>query len=61
MTRKLNVLAGALLSSAVILAGSPAKAHDEITIIHTGDFHGHLIPRVNVRSDSVGWVLARGG
>ena len=55
MTRKLNVLAGALLSGAVVLAGSPAQAdHNEITIIHTGDFHGHLIPRANVRSDSVG-------
>ena len=34
----------------------PAKAEEsnEITIIHTGDFHGHLIPRANVRSDTVG-------
>ena len=31
-----------------------AKSSNEITIIHTGDFHGHLIPRANVRSDSVG-------
>jgi len=26
----------------------------ELTIIHTGDFHGHLIPRANVRSDGSG-------
>lgn len=25
-----------------------------VTLIHTGDFHGHLIPRANVRSDSNG-------
>jgi len=30
------------------------KNEAEITIIHTGDFHGHLIPRANVRSDTVG-------
>ena len=50
--------------SALSLAGlmmlSPAYAGDgEITIIHTGDFHGHLIPRANVRSDSNG--LKEGG
>lgn len=60
MSRKINALAGALLSSAVLLAPSLAQASDnEITIIHTGDFHGHLIPRANVRSDSVG--LKEGG
>lgn len=26
----------------------------EITIIHTGDFHGHLVPRPNMRSDGDG-------
>ena len=26
----------------------------ELTIIHTGDFHGHLIPRANIRSDGDG-------
>ena len=39
---------------ALSTAGLPANAGKEITIIHTGDFHGHLIPRANVRSDSVG-------
>ncbi len=32
----------------------------EITIIHTGDFHGHLIPRPNVRSDATGQRLEGG-
>ena len=35
---------------------APVQAEDsnKVTIIHTGDFHGHLIPRANVRSDSSG-------
>ena len=41
---------------AALVASAPAQAerHKEITLIHTGDFHGHLIPRPNMRSDSVG-------
>ncbi len=49
----------ALRLSASILAASlvsmPIMADEgHITLIHTGDFHGHLIPRPNVRSDSNG-------
>lgn len=45
-------LIGAMLSAAAVTA---AYAGDgDVTLIHTGDFHGHLIPRANVRSDSVG-------
>lgn len=48
--------ATAVLGLALLAAGPSVRADDdnEITIIHTGDFHGHLIPRANVRSDSVG-------
>lgn len=42
-------LAAAL--SAPVYAGNGVT---EVTLIHTGDFHGHLIPRANVRSDAVG-------
>lgn len=48
------------LSCAVVLAagislGTSAWAGDgELTLIHTGDFHGHLVPRTNLRSDTVG-------
>lgn len=44
----------ALLSCA-LLACTPAQAGDgAITLIHTGDFHGHLVPRPNLRSDGNG-------
>lgn len=33
---------------------SMGKKSAEITLIHTGDFHGHLIPRPNLRSDGDG-------
>ena len=35
---------------------TPASAGDgSITLIHTGDLHGHMVPRPNVRSDSSGY------
>ena len=38
-----------------MLGPLPAIAGDgEITLIHTGDFHGHLTARPNVRSDGAG-------
>lgn len=68
MPRKIGKLAGALLTGASLLMALPTQAasHDNyndndrdndngngLVIIHTGDFHGHLIPRANVRSDAV--------
>ena len=47
------------LTGLMMLSTGPAYAGPNITIIHTGDFHGHLIPRANVRSDSTG--LTEGG
>jgi len=40
---------GSVLTSTSALAGD-----DQITLIHTGDFHGHLVARPNVRSDGTG-------
>jgi len=40
-----------------MLIASPAYAgagDGNVVLIHTGDFHGHLIPRPNMRSDAVG-------
>ena len=52
--KSVAITASAVLGLALSTAGLPANADKEITIVHTGDFHGHLIPRANVRSDSVG-------
>lgn len=53
-----------VLSAALAMAAGAAHAGDDyydrdddekiITIIHTGDFHGHLTPRPNLRSDGDG-------
>ena len=37
-----------------MLTTLPAHSDDEVTLIHTGDFHGHLVARPNVRSDGSG-------
>jgi len=47
------------LLSATLVA-TPVQAYDGdedgkvVTLIHTGDFHGHLVPRPNMRSDAIG-------
>lgn len=47
-----NHHAGQLLLGAVLSAttATTAYADSQITLIHTGDFHGHLTPRPNLRS-----------
>ncbi len=52
-------MAGVLAFSAPAMAGYD-QGEGEITIIHTGDFHGHLVPRPNVRSDVRGKHLEGG-
>ena len=47
MQFKKKLLLAAMLSAAT---ATTAYASSEITIIHTGDFHGHLTPRPNLRS-----------
>ena len=44
-----------LLSLAMATASSLASAGSgNLTLIHIGDIHGHLVPRANVRSDTTG-------
>lgn len=51
--KKKRVLLSTLLAG-MVLATSAYAATKEITLIQMGDIHGHLMPRANVRSDSVG-------
>ena len=53
--RKL-LLAGlsSVIFGLVVTTTSAQAGDDQITLIHTGDFHGHLVARPNARSDSSG-------
>lgn len=54
MQFKKKLLLGVVLSA---VAATSAIADGQITIIQTGDFHGHLTPRPNLRSDSDGLMV----
>jgi 2',3'-cyclic-nucleotide 2'-phosphodiesterase (5'-nucleotidase family) len=56
---KRSVLVGTMLSGMLLLGPSAQAGDGSVTLIHTGDFHGHLVPRPNLRSDSNG--KAEGG
>ena len=47
------------LSAGVTVGGSGYAGSGEVVLIQSGDIHGHLVPRANVRSDSTG--LMEGG
>ena len=48
-----NFIHAAVLTAALMPAAVMA-GNGEVTLIHTGDIHGHMVPRANVRSDSNG-------
>lgn len=55
MQRQQRFLAALIFSAGLFgSAVHAAPGEGTITLIHTGDFHGHLIPRPNIRSDGKG-------
>ena len=42
------------MSAGSALAGASYAGSGSVVLIHTGDIHGHLLPRPNLRSDAVG-------
>src|SRR5665811_1724026 len=59
-------LAAASMIPAAALAGGTTTTtggSGEVTLIQTGDIHGHLVPRPNLRSDAIGYrgVSMEGG
>lgn len=51
------VMAASLLPAAAAYAGTGTGT---VTLIQTGDIHGHLLPRYNLRSDAVGASMEGG-
>lgn len=49
---KLSIFMSFVIAVGLLISAPVHAANGGITVIHTGDFHGHLIPRPNVRSDN---------
>ncbi|MDP2026900.1 bifunctional UDP-sugar hydrolase/5'-nucleotidase [Sulfuriferula sp.] len=52
----LGLASASLISTAALGAGGSGS----VILIHTGDIHGHLLPRPNLRSDAVGHSMEGG-
>lgn len=51
------IVVALLLYTALATKAYPAIANGEVTLIHMGDIHGHLVEHPNVRSDAKGEAL----
>lgn len=52
--RKIPLVAGLFLAFSSVTVAQAGTGTGEVTFIHMGDLHGHLIPHPNVRSDGNG-------
>jgi 2',3'-cyclic-nucleotide 2'-phosphodiesterase (5'-nucleotidase family) len=54
------LVAACILSAGSIFAGASYAGSGAVVLIHTGDIHGHLLPRPNLRSDAIGHSMEGG-
>jgi len=57
---RLKPLSAAVLAASLLPLTTATAGSDDLTLIHTGDIHGHLVPRPNLRSDAKGHSLEGG-
>jgi 2',3'-cyclic-nucleotide 2'-phosphodiesterase (5'-nucleotidase family) len=58
--KTLYVAMGFAAASMIPASALAAGGSGNVTLIHTGDIHGHLLPRPNLRSDAVGHSMEGG-
>ncbi len=58
--KNLKTLSAAMLAATLLPAAAVQAGSGSVTLIQTGDIHGHLLPRYNLRSDAVGSSMEGG-